>query len=74
MKKSTFFLFLIAIFAYLGFSSCKHKSDCGENAPIKWGNKNVFIFETIKLSVSDTYYNEAGEEVLSYSKPITDFH
>jgi len=79
MKKSLFFLILIAIFAYSGFISCGYPppGTCG-SGDLQWTNKNIAKFNKIELSVSGTYYQlnnggTSGFEKISETNPIKDF-
>jgi len=79
MKKSLSFLILIAIFAYLGFSSCGPKEDpwitygCG--ASILWGNQNTAFFSPIALYAPGTFYKlySGGTNKVLCSENITSF-
>jgi len=80
MKKSLFFLFLIAVSAYLGFSSCDNYPNQPQNCDkaIQWDNRNPIYFSSIRLSVSENYYQiyfggVANMVLISPSTPITDF-
>jgi len=67
MKKSSFFLILIAIFAYFGFISCG-PDYCDRE--IIWNNQNQIYFSPIKLSVQSHYYSVGWGG--NYSKMLID--
>ena len=80
MKKSLFFLFLIAFFAYLGFSSCDAPNppeSCGKT--VQWDNRNTIYFSPIRLSVTGQFYRVGwggnySMMLVDPNSPIMDFY